>query len=1030
MPILAWNINGWSSKSRAVEKWFQFNAVSCDCAALIETHEVGNNIKLPGLRLVATAPACGRKGGVAVFAKQIQGYRVVSTYKNRGVCVDEKKSGVRILFVYGGFDRATNVPLENWIEEQLVAHRGDALIMGDLNKLQWDRAGWKDGFLDKGAGDMYTFKRGVSSSRPDRVLLTSGVKGATIHMEFPESRQKRISDHKPVLFYDELTKSSYRWIFPNWTLNIPSVREQILRLIDKYQAEGWWVIANRVRKYLPRIIRKSANEYPQIFSEAAKHRKLIFRKYRDEPGANPLVTSAVQKAMVRQSGSGSLNEYNVLSFYRKVYEGAAPPRPIRGAKPALNVTLPMVMSSIQSMRNNKTPGPSGLSAEFLKTFSDVLAPILQKEYENIICNEVDERWKRGVITLTPKKGDLTKVENWRPITLLNVEWKVFSNIVRSALEQICGEQVGAMQIGFRKGRWIQEHHLMLQALLQRHQNNVSAILLIDFQRAYDSLSHKFIVQRVRDLCGGDVADLIRKMLGGSSRIWLAGKFVGDISISRGVRQGDIISPLLFNLCLAKLLEKLDRKLTGLQMGDRRITHFAYADDLTVIIADDDRDRPRLKKLFHRWELSAGLCINVSKTMELRLKDSDVVVDWPIVHKASVLGIELDKCGEVQWSSILDRLYTRLDACRQVCSKQATLRQRVLTINSYALSVLPYVLKTDCTLDPHIDSIRAKIREALGSRGNVSWARLTAPVAEGGFGLIDPLDLEKRSKLSWRTYLWRSTTTTPFTAEVNRWSMAARRRAGTAVGPLLSWNSLEFYVDQWKSLARHMSDVRLYSKPAEVLCEWRYDDSRSVRRRIVSVSGDGESGTGADGKVWDMSGLITTGQDVYLLKSISKMRWRGQILYPSGSSNWKSGVTAAVNTAAQNRWETDGIHWRELWSNAQRNSDLSPKVKCWYLGALNVNLPVLYKKEQCQICGEVIGSGHFVYECRGLVPTRDWLSELVPVLKEQIAIDVMTAWIAWRTHCNLKHRPQTAAAWREKAVRSWYKRLSRRKALDD
>src|SRR5262245_18861105 len=123
-----------------------------------------------------------------------------------------------------------------------------------------------------------------------------------------------------------------------------------------------------------------------------------------------------------------------------------------------------------------------------------------------------------------------RVENWRPITLLNIEWKMFTSVVKTKMEERWTDEMGVMQIGFRKGRWIQENHLLLQSLIQKRRKFIDALLFVDFQRAYDSISHKFAAKKMETLGGMPWRELTRKILGGTSLIWVGGQCAGEVQI--------------------------------------------------------------------------------------------------------------------------------------------------------------------------------------------------------------------------------------------------------------------------------------------------------------------------------------------------------------------------------------------------------------------------------------------------------------------------------------------------------------------
>ena len=89
------------------------------------------------------------------------------------------------------------------------------------------------------------------------------------------------------------------------------------------------------------------------------------------------------------------------------------------------------------MNINKSPGEDGLTAEFYKTFQDKLIPILQEVYLNIFLSDsMPKNMKMGIINLIYKnKGNVEDLKNWRPITLLNVDYKILTKILTERLKK-------------------------------------------------------------------------------------------------------------------------------------------------------------------------------------------------------------------------------------------------------------------------------------------------------------------------------------------------------------------------------------------------------------------------------------------------------------------------------------------------------------------------------------------------------------------------------------------------------------------
>ena len=149
--------------------------------------------------------------------------------------------------------------------------------------------------------------------------------------------------------------------------------------------------------------------------------------------------------------------------------------------------------SISSFSNDKSPGSDGLPIEFYKTF--------WKEIKSLLCsvfNECFERnilphsMRRSVSTLLPKKGkNLLFLKNWRPISLLNNDYKILAKIISPLISHD--------QCGFLKGRFIGENirlFIDIQSYCKMH--NIGGLALyIDFEKAFDTVEWSFICKTLR-----------------------------------------------------------------------------------------------------------------------------------------------------------------------------------------------------------------------------------------------------------------------------------------------------------------------------------------------------------------------------------------------------------------------------------------------------------------------------------------------------------------------------------------------------
>jgi hypothetical protein len=153
----------------------------------------------------------------------------------------------------------------------------------------------------------------------------------------------------------------------------------------------------------------------------------------------------------------------------------------------------------------------------------------------------------------PKKGDRTNCENYRGISLLDVTYKVLTRIIRKRLTLFHDTLIGQYQGGFRKGRSTTDQIFTLRMLQkQSFEQNISLhILFIDFKKAYDSIVRKKLYQAMKKRKIPDkLIGLTKIMLADTqNKISADGRLSDSFGGKIGVRQGDLLSTMLFNIVL-------------------------------------------------------------------------------------------------------------------------------------------------------------------------------------------------------------------------------------------------------------------------------------------------------------------------------------------------------------------------------------------------------------------------------------------------------------------------------------------------
>jgi hypothetical protein len=148
------------------------------------------------------------------------------------------------------------------------------------------------------------------------------------------------------------------------------------------------------------------------------------------------------------------------------------------------------------MKNNKSPGSDGFTAEFFKFFWKDLKGYILRAITCIFDKKVLPISQRlGIIACIPK-GDKPRqyLRNWRPITLLNVLYKLISGCLSNRIKPSLNSIISDTQSGFIKGRYIGENTRFTYDLMSYTESNIipGLLVLVDFEKTFDSVSWSFL----------------------------------------------------------------------------------------------------------------------------------------------------------------------------------------------------------------------------------------------------------------------------------------------------------------------------------------------------------------------------------------------------------------------------------------------------------------------------------------------------------------------------------------------------------
>lgn len=462
--------------------------------------------------------------------------------------------------------------------------------------------------------------------------------------------------------------------------------------------------------------------------------------------------------------TGSLVETadGVLELARQFYENlyaAPPPSPfafpfVRSSEQFDIDESPFIeeeiRAALKSMKRNRSPGSDGLTVEFYSKFWKFLGKSFTALVNRLLGEGVlSTTQRKGLITLLCKdESRRTDLRAWRPITLLNCDYKLIAKCLSVRLTPVLNTVLGPYQACCVPGRSTQLHGFAIRDLIEwANARNLPGILCsFDQEKAFDIISHRFLFQVLHDagFSDGFVSMIQALYTGPMSAVVIRDRVSEPFDVGRGVRQGDPLSPALYVLAFEPLLQRLS--------SDSRIGRFplppdappaalfAYADDLSIVVPDEAAVCNVLD-VMEEYCRASGARVNRSKSAVMYLNaapsSAQPVHGLPVRDRLRILGFHFEPGGLTpeNWQLAQDKLEARI---REIKVLSCPLTARVTIVRSLLFSLLTYV----ASVMPVANRTKLRLEQILfrflwnGSCIFVSRAVLKLPRDKGGLGIPD------------------------------------------------------------------------------------------------------------------------------------------------------------------------------------------------------------------------------------------------------------------------------------------------------
>ncbi len=428
-----------------------------------------------------------------------------------------------------------------------------------------------------------------------------------------------------------------------------------------------------------------------------------------------------------------------------------------------NIQYDEVEQVVKGLRGECSPGIDGIINEFYKMYWSLIGKDLLEVFGEIEQKgELVPGQNLGVITLLYKAGDRNELSNWRPITVLNTDYKIIEKVLSNRLKPVLGRIIQSDQKAYLKGRQIGENVRLNEDIITYCENydKPGAILYIDQSKAFDRVNWEWLdLVLVQYGFGETFRKWVRILYTNARSTIFTNGFLSEcIQIERGVRQGSPLGPYLYILQSEPLAETIrkDQEIEGVKVTD---ASGESSEIKLAIFADDTQGYVSTLSSIERWfkhlgqySKASGAIVNKDKTKGTLLGPMKHIlgrpnfVNWtegPITVLGVNQGVNKD---EVEfWRKKIAKMKKKLTVWKM---RNLTLYGKAYLVNSVGLSTLLYAAELQSVPDNVIREVNTIIWDFIwdGKPDKVKRVICMRKVSEGGINAPNVSQIIKACRL--------------------------------------------------------------------------------------------------------------------------------------------------------------------------------------------------------------------------------------------------------------------------------------------